>query len=97
MSTRSPAKFLFNDDFANTTPAKAAVAVAEHAAKLRDAEAVGYARGFAAAKEEAAKAEWPSTVRRPRSNGIAAALAALKDGLSAVEVRLESRSGRGRP
>src|SRR4051812_13399994 len=90
MPAPSPAKFLFNDDFAHATPGKAAVALAEHAAKLKDAEAVGYARGFAAAKEEAkAQAEHRTAAALER---IGAALAALNTGLPSVEARLESEA-----
>jgi flagellar assembly protein FliH len=86
----APAKFLFNDDFANAAPGKPTVAVAEHAAKLRDAEAVGYARGLAAAKEEAkADAAQRTTTALER---IGAALTALGAKLSAVEQRLESEA-----
>ena len=45
----SPAKFLFDNDFAKTGGGKPSIALADHAAKLKDAENAGYARGFAAA------------------------------------------------
>ena len=49
----APAKFLFDNDFAVGERTKSSVALAEHAAKLTEAEAAGYRKGFAAAKAEA--------------------------------------------
>ena len=46
----APAKFLFDNDFAVGERTKSSVALAEHAAKLTEAEAAGYRKGFAAAK-----------------------------------------------
>jgi flagellar assembly protein FliH len=86
----SPAKFLFDNDFAKTGGGKPSIALADHAAKLKDAENAGYARGFAAAAQAAkAEAEQRAAVALER---IAAALTALNAGLSGVEARLESEA-----
>ncbi len=81
----SPAKFLFDNDFGAADRGKS-VAIAEHTAKLADAEATGYRNGFAAAK---AAAEQRATATLER---IAACLEDLNRGLSAVEARLETEA-----
>ncbi len=75
----SPARFLFDNDFAATEKVKSAVTLAEHSAKLAEAEATGYRNGFAAAKTEAEQRAAAALER------IAAALETLHRGLSAVE------------
>ncbi len=44
----SSAKYLFDNDFASAGERKSSIALAEHAAKLAEAEAVGYRNGFTA-------------------------------------------------
>ena len=83
---RSPAKYLFDVDFAAAERNKSSVALAEHAARLTEAEAAGYRNGFAAAQAEAAQRAAAALER------IAAALAELKRGLAAVETRLETEA-----
>jgi flagellar assembly protein FliH len=88
----APAKFLFNADFtpytANAT--ELPIPPAEHAAKLAEAEANGYRKGFAAAAAEAA-------AEGPRRNAaalerIAAAAERLTHSLAAVEAKLEAEA-----
>jgi flagellar assembly protein FliH len=82
----APAKFLFDNDFAVGERTKISVALAEHAAKLTEAEAAGYRKGFAAAKAEAEQRAAAALER------VAAALAELNRGLAAVETRLETEA-----
>jgi flagellar assembly protein FliH len=81
----SPVKFLFDNDFG---PAKGApsVTLAEHAARIGDAEALGYRKGYATAKAEAEQHAANALQR------IAAALDQLNRGLGAVETRLETEA-----
>jgi flagellar assembly protein FliH len=86
---RAPAKYLFDHDFAAAGSGKPSIALAEHA-RLKDAEAAGYSRGFAAAQAEAkTDAERRSAAALER---IAAALEALDRSLAAVEARLETEA-----
>ena len=88
--TRTPAKFLFDHDFAAKAEVKPAIPLALHEAKLVEAEAAGYGRGFAAAKAEIlAEAERRSAAALER---IAATLAEVGRGLSGVEARLETEA-----
>jgi len=83
----SPAKFLFDTDFGTTDRNKAAmVPLADHTAGVAQADAAGFRKGHAAAKAEA---EQRTAVALER---IAAALAELNRGLSAVETRLENEA-----
>jgi flagellar assembly protein FliH len=82
----SPARFLFDNDFAVAEKAKAQVAPAELAGKLADAEAAGYRNGVAAAKAEAEQ-RTAATLER-----IAAALATLNAGFAAIEARLATEA-----
>ena len=82
---RSPAKFMFDNDFAVAERGKS-VTLAEHATKLAEAEAAGYRNGFAAAKTEAEQRAAAALER------IALGLADLDRGLSAVETRLETEA-----
>ncbi len=88
---RAPAKYLFDHDFAAAGAGKpSSIALAEHAARLKDVEAAGYSRGFAAAQAEAkTDAERRSAAALER---IAAALEGLDRGLAAVEARLETEA-----
>ncbi len=83
---RSPAKFLFDNDFAVAERGKSSVTLAEHAARIADAEAAGYRNGVAAAKAEAEQRAAAALER------IAAALDKLARGLDAVEARLETEA-----
>jgi flagellar assembly protein FliH len=82
---RSPAKFMFDNDFAVAERGKS-VAPAEHAAKLAEAEALGYRNGLAAAKAEAEQRTAAALER------IAVGVADLGRGLSAVATRLETEA-----
>ena len=83
----SPAKFLFDTDFGTTDRNKAAmVPLAEHTARVAEADVLGFRKGHAAAKAEA---EQRTAVALER---IAAALAELNRGLSVVETRLENEA-----
>src|SRR5438552_16049509 len=88
MSTpmRAPAKYLFDDDFASTGDGKASIGLAEHTAKIKDAEAAAHSRAFAAAKADAEQRAAAALER------IAAALESLDCGLSAVAARLETEA-----
>ena len=52
------AKFLFDVDFGSGHAAKPTVALAEHKAKLAEAEATGYRNGLAAAEAKAKAASF---------------------------------------
>jgi flagellar assembly protein FliH len=87
MSMRAPAKYLFDNDFARGGESKPTIALAEHAAKVKDAEAAAFNRGFAAATTEARNAvEARSAAALER---VAAAVESLDRGLLAVAARLE--------
>ena len=83
---RSPAKFLFDNDFAASARSKSSLTLVEHAAKLAEAEAASFRDGFAAAKDEA-EHRAAATLER-----ISGALDGLARGLSAVEARLETEA-----
>ena len=86
------AKFLFNADFAPgpANPADRPIAPAEHAAKLAEAEANGFRKGFAAAEAEAsADARRRMTVALER---IAAATEMLAKSFTVIEARLEAET-----
>ncbi len=82
----SPARFLFDNDFAQTERAKSAVALADHAAKVAEAEAKGYRNGIAAAKVEGEQLAAAALER------IVAALDALRGSLIAVENKLAAEA-----
>ena len=86
----TPAKFLFNDDFAKPGDGKPSIALAEHAAKVKDAEAAAYARGFADA-QAAAKTDAQACAAAALQR-VAATLEVLQQGLSSVEARLETEA-----
>jgi flagellar assembly protein FliH len=88
--TRTPAKFLFDQDFAAKAEVKPAIPLAVHEAGMAEAEAAGYRRGFAAAKAEIlAEAEQRSAAALER---IAVTLAEVGRGLAGVEARLETEA-----
>jgi len=81
----SPAKFRLDNDFGAGAGAKS-MPVTEHVAKLAEAEAAAYGKGFTAATTEA---EHRAAVALER---IAACLEGLAGGLNAVETRLETET-----
>jgi flagellar assembly protein FliH len=86
----STAKYLFDNDFAAGRESKPTISIPEHMAKLAEAEAASYRKGFAAAAAEAAA----STEQRTAAalERIAAALEGIGRGLGAVEARLETET-----
>lgn len=86
----SPAKFMFNHDFAAPPSARPSIELAAHEERLKDAQAAGHRIGFEAGKAEAlAAAEQRAAAALER---IAAALELLAGGLAAVEARLETEA-----
>src|ERR1043165_6307902 len=85
----APVKFLFEDDFASghAGPSKRTVTAAAHEAALAHAEADGFRKGMNAAE---AKIEGRATSALER---IAQAIAAMAQGLGALEARTEAGSG----
>ena len=83
----APAKFLFDTDFAAGTQREPTVTVSEHGAKLAEADAAAYRRGFAEGQRDA-EAE---TGRRIAATfeRIAAGIDHAVGALSAIEARLE--------
>jgi|SRR5579871_4249882 len=87
---RASAKFMFDQDFAATRDAKPAIALAVHEAALKEADALGYARGFAAATAQAlGGAEQRSAAALER---IAALLEEFKRELAAAQARFETEA-----
>ncbi len=86
----SPAKYLFDNDFAAGRESKPTIAIAEHAAKVAEAEAASYRKGFAAAAAEAKASVEERT--RAALERIAAALEQAGRGLAAAEARLETET-----
>jgi flagellar assembly protein FliH len=82
----APAKFLFDNDFGASAKAKPSITEAEQAARLVEAEAEGYRKGFAAAKAETEQHAAAALQR------IAVALDQLNRGLGTVEARLETEA-----
>jgi flagellar assembly protein FliH len=83
----APAKFLFDVDFAAGREREATVPLAEHAARLADAEAAAHRRGYAEAQNDAAVEAGrriAATLER-----VAASLGEATKALAAVEARLE--------
>jgi flagellar assembly protein FliH len=86
----APAKFLFDQDFAPRAEVKPTVPLAAHEAKLQEADAAGYKRGYAAAKAEIiAEAEQRSAAALHRA---AQKLEEMARGLAGVEARLETEA-----
>ena len=81
---------MFDHDFANGGDGKPSMPLAEHAAKLKEAEAAAYARGFEQATQEArtdAAQRTAATLER-----IATTLDELVRNFGAVEARLETEA-----
>jgi flagellar assembly protein FliH len=83
----APAKFLFDNDFAaGGRTSKPTISLADHAAKVAEAEMTAHARGFAEAQ---ASAEQKAAVTLDRIAGL---LQGLDRSLAAVEARLETEA-----
>src|SRR5262245_46928617 len=83
----SPAKFLFDNDFASGgRGSKPTISLAEHAEKVTQAETAAHARGFADAQT---KAEQRAAVALERIAGL---LQGLDRSLAAVHARLETEA-----
>jgi len=83
----TPAKFLFETDFRPSADSKSSI---EHAARLKEAEAAAFARGFAQGASEArAEAEKRSGAIIER---IATAMTVLDKQLEAVEAKFETEA-----
>jgi flagellar assembly protein FliH len=82
----APAKFLFENDFAPRGEKKPLMTLDDHAAKLKEAEAAAFARGFQQGANEAEKRSG-ATVER-----IAAAMTALDKQIEAVEAKFETEA-----
>src|SRR5215510_8678917 len=82
----SPAKFLFDNDFASGRGGKPTISLAEHADKVAQAETAAHARGFAEAQ---ATAEQRAAVALERIAGL---LQGLDRSLAAVHARLETEA-----
>ena len=86
----APTKFLFDVDFASgadRNPAKRTITLAEHAAKLAEAEAAAHRKGFADAQSDAhveSERRLAGALER-----VAASLAKANDALNAIEQRIE--------
>lgn len=84
------AKFLFDNDFGSGAGGRPTIALAEHEAKLAEAEAAAYRNGYAAAQEQAqAEADRSTAAMLAR---IAAALEALQRASGMLEARIESEA-----
>jgi flagellar assembly protein FliH len=85
----APAKFMFDLDFGAPKPANT-VPLADHQARVGEAETRGYRNGFAAGQHEASG----ESARRlaVAMEGIAHSLSILARGLSAVELRVEAEA-----
>jgi flagellar assembly protein FliH len=85
----APAKFMFDIDFGAPKPANT-VALADHEAKIGEAETRGYRNGFTAGQQEAAG----ESARRLAiaMESIAHSLSLLTHGLSGIELRVEAEA-----
>lgn len=85
----APAKFMFDIDFGAPKPANT-VALADHEAKIGEAETRGYRNGFTAGQHEAAG----ESARRLAiaMESIAHSLSLLTHGLSGIELRVEAEA-----
>ena len=83
----APAKFLFDTDFAAGSEREAAIALAEHAAKLAEAEAAAHRKGYAEAQTDAGV----ETERRIADalERVAVSLTEANTALQTIEARLE--------
>ena len=86
----SPAKFLFENDFAVGGDGKPSVALDDHKAKLQEAEDKALRRGFEQGKAEAEAEAAQRTAAALEA--VAGALKNLDNGLGAIEARLETEA-----
>lgn len=84
------AKFLFDVDFGNGPEARPTITLAEHAAKLADAEAAAYRNGFAVAEAQALAES--SHLTGTALGRIADAFDRLDSTLRAIEGKLEAEA-----
>jgi flagellar assembly protein FliH len=83
---KSPAKYLFDDDFAPVAAGKPSIGLVEHTQLLKQAEAAAYARGATAAEVAArTEAERRSALALER---VASGIEALANTLDGIEARL---------
>jgi flagellar assembly protein FliH len=86
----APAKFLFENDFAPGGVPKPLMPLDDHVAKLKEAEAAAFARGFEQGSREAkAEAERRCGAILER---IAAAVTALDQKLAAIDAKIETEA-----
>ncbi len=88
--TASPAKFMFDIDFGTGAEAKPSIALADHHAKVAEAEAIAYRNGFAAAETEA------RNVTLQRNAAVLERIAAMLDSahkrLATIEAQYETEA-----
>lgn len=84
------AKYLFDVDFSGGAEAKPSIALAEHAAKVADAEAEAYRKGFAAAETQALAES--SRLTAAALERLAGAFDGLDRALRGIEARLEAEA-----
>lgn len=87
---RATAKYLFDLDFGGSAEAKPAVTMAEHTARLAEAEATGYRNGFAVAEAQALSDS--GRLSALALERLASAFATLDQALHAVEAKLEAEA-----
>ena len=86
----APAKFMFDLDFAAPKPQNTAMPLADHQAKLAEAESRGYRKGFAEGQREA-EAETSRRMAMAMED-LARSLDTLSRGLSGIEQRVEAEA-----
>jgi len=87
---RATAKYLFDLDFGSSADAKPMITLAEHMAKLAEAEATGYRNGVAVAEAQALNDSGRLTALAMER--LASAFASLDQALRAVEAKLEAEA-----
>src|ERR1700752_5332052 len=87
---RTTAKYLFDMDFGGGTDAKPTMTLAEHTAKLEEAEATGYRNGIAVAEAQALADSGRLTALAMER--LASAFATLHQALRPVEAKLEAEA-----
>lgn len=87
---RTTAKYLFDLDFGGSAEAKPMITLAEHTAKLAEAEATGYRNGIAVAEAQALADTGRLTALAMER--MAGAFGSLDQALRAVEAKLEAEA-----
>ena len=87
---RATAKYLFDLDFGGGAEAKPTITLAEHTAKLAEAEATGYRNGIGVAEAQALADTGRLTALAMER--LASAFASLDQALRAVEAKLEAEA-----